>query len=175
MCVPFTAESYEAAFANDFLGGESAAKAEPGTKVGDHEWKILKSDAEGIFPLNSLSTDPQAMNAAAYLSFWVFSPRSDNVLEGNPRGAKLDLTVASDDGLKIWYNNQPILDMPAPRAISYPPFQLNRLSLNRGWNHFLVKVANTHGDWKFHARLQCSDPELAPLLQAALFPEDIKK
>ena len=55
MCVPFTAESYEAAFANDFLGGESAAKAEPGTKVGDHEWKILKSDAEGIFPLNSLS------------------------------------------------------------------------------------------------------------------------
>jgi beta-galactosidase len=172
---PFTAASYEAAFANDFLGGESAAKAEPGTKIGDHEWKILKSDAEGIFPLNSLSTDPQAMNAAAYLSFWVFSPRSDNVLEGNPRGAKLDLTVASDDGLKIWYNNQPILDMPAARAISYPPFQLNRLSLNRGWNHFLVKVANTHGDWKFRARLQCSDPELAPLLQAALFPEISKK
>jgi len=51
------------------------------------------------------------------------------------------------------------------------PFQLKNLSLKRGWNHFLIKVANTHGDWKFQGRLQCHDPELAPLLQAAIFPE----
>ena len=166
----FAAKTYEEAFAADFLNGEAAAKAQPGTKVGELEWKTMESDADGIFTLNSLSSDPQALNAAAYLSFWVFCPRTDDLLE-NPRGAKIDLHAASDDGMKIWYNGKPALDAAAPRPISDPPFLIKRLSLNRGWNHFLIKVANTHGDWKFRGRLQCPDPELAPLLETALFPE----
>ena len=169
----FTAETYEEAFAKDFLGGEAIAAAELGAKVGDHEWKPLIAEG-GIFPLNSLSPDPNALNAAAYLSFWVFCPRTDNLLE-NPRGAKIDLSAASDDGMKVWYNGKLILDAGKPRAVVDAPFELKRLSLNRGWNHFLIKVANTHGDWKFQGRLQCPDPELAHLLQTAIFPEAAAK
>ncbi len=167
---PFTAESYEAACSTDFLAGDDAVDAKPGTKIGDLAWKTVNAGAEGAFVLNALIADPHARHAAAYLSFWVFCPRSDDLLE-NPRGAKLDMTAASDDGLKVWLNGSAVFDAPAPRPITDPPFELSRLSLRRGWNHFLLKVSNTHGDWRLRVRLQCPDPVLAPLLQTGLARE----
>ena len=167
---PFTAETYADLQAKDFIGGEAEAKAEPGTKAGGQEWKKITAGADGVFALNPLTTDADAKNSAAYLSFWVFSPRSDDVLEGNPLGAKIDLSGASDDGLKIWYNGKLVLDSPDPRAISYPPFQLTQLSLKRGWNHFLIKALNVNGLWQFRANLRCNDASLASGLKVAVTP-----
>lgn len=47
-------------------------------------------------------------------------------------------------------------------------YQITRLSLRKGWNSFLIKVVNSHGNWQLKARLQCRDPSLAPLLQSAV-------
>jgi hypothetical protein len=166
---PFVGPDYPAAFQRDWLGGESKAEPVPGARVGESEWRTVGADAQGIFAFNALTQAPGASNHVAYLSFRVFSPRNDELLE-NPRGAKLDLIAGSDDGVRLWLNGRLVLDDPTPRPLRFDDFQLTQLSLRRGWNHFLVKVANTHGDWRFRARLQCADPTLAPLVRTALAP-----
>ena len=44
-------------------------------------------------------------------------------------------------------------------------YKLTGLPLEKGWNHFLVRVANDRGGWRFQARLQCRYPTLASLLR----------
>jgi len=114
--------------------------------------------------------DAEAATQTVYLSFWLFSPRSDNLLEGgvlldHSQGAKVDLLAGSDDGAKIWLDGKLVLENRGKNPLQADQYTLTGLSLKKGWNHFLVRVANDRGGWQFQARLACRYPTLAPLLQ----------
>jgi beta-galactosidase len=168
---PFTAPSYEQALDTDFLAGEASATPRAGDKVGEAVWQEFKAGADALFTFNPLTTDPRAANHIVYASFWIFSPRSDDLLD-DARGAKVNLIAGSDDGAKFWLNGKLIHENRARNPLQPEQYQLTRLSLRKGWNQFLVKVVNDYGPWQFKARVQCSDPSLAPMLQsAAAVPE----
>jgi len=170
---PFAAANYEEALDTDFVGGETTIEPQPGQDVGGNIWQEMSAGADGVFSFNSLKNDLEAANQAAYLSFWLFSPRSDDLMEGGvlldfSQGAKVDFFAGSDDGAKIWFNGKLILENRGKNPLTPDQYQLPRLSLLKGWNHFLVKVVNDRGAWQFQGRLECAYPTLAPLLETAV-------
>lgn len=167
---PFTGASYEEALDTDFLGTEKFPDPQAGAAGGGSSWREMQASLAGVFEFNSLENDAEARNKAAYLSFWLFSPRSDNLLEGgvlldHSQGAKVELLAGSDDGAKIWLNGKVVLENRGKNPLQAEQYKLTGLSLEKGWNHFLVRVANDRGGWQFKARLQCRYPTLAPLLR----------
>ncbi len=170
---PFEAASYEEALDQTFLSKESLADPKAGEPAGKSSWKEIQASPSGIFEFNLLNNDAEAPNQALYLSFWLFSPRSDNLLEGgvlldHSQGAKVDLFAGSDDGTKIWLNGTAVLENRGKNPLQAEQYKLTGLSLNKGWNHFLVRVVNDRGAWQFQARLACRYPTLAPLLRTEL-------
>ena len=170
---PFAAASYEAALDQDFMGGETTLHPKPGQTAGGNTWHEMAAGADAVFQLNDLKNDPEAATQAAYLSFWLFSPRSDDLMQGgvlldHSQGAKVGFFAGSDDGAKIWFNGKPIHENRGKNPLTADQYRLAGLSLEKGWNHFLIKVINDRGNWQFKGRLQCSYPTLAPLLETAV-------
>ena len=170
---PFAAASYEAALDQDFMGGETTLQPKSGQTAGGNTWHEMAAGADAVFQLNDLKNDPEAATQAAYLSFWLFSPRSDDLMQGgvlldHSQGAKVDFFAGSDDGAKIWFNGKPIHENRGKNPLTADQYRLAGLSLQKGWNHFLIKVINDRGNWQFKGRLQCSYPTLAPLLETAV-------
>ncbi len=54
----------------------------------------------------------------------------------------------SDDGIRLWWNGELLVDVGAPRALN-PSSNALELHLEPGVNHLLVKVANGDGNWAF--------------------------
>ena len=167
---PFTGSNYEEALDKDFLGDKGSLDPKPGAPAGSSTWREMQASPAGIFELNTLENDAEAANKAAYLSFWLFSPRSDNLLEGgvlldHSQGAKVNLIAGSDDGAKIWLNGKPVLENRGKNPLQPDQYKLTGLSLEKGWNHFLIRAVNDRGGWQFQARIECRYPTLAPLLQ----------
>jgi hypothetical protein len=80
------------------------------------------------------------------------------------------LAVFSDDGRKIWLNNNQIED---DRKLCGPGVNnTNKIPVNfiQGWNHFIVKVGTQDGLWRFSANIECSDMELLAKLKASAYP-----
>ena len=170
---PFTGSSYEEALDKEFLGNEECRDPQPGAAAGGSSWREMQASPAGVFELNRLENDAEARNKAAFLSFWLFSPRSDNLMEGgvlldHSQGAKVELLAGSDDGAKVWLNRKPVLENRGKNPLQAEQYKLTGLPLEQGWNHFLVRVANDRGGWQFQARLQCRYPTLAPLLRTAV-------
>lgn len=69
----------------------------------------------------------------------------------------LDLSVGSDDGLRLWANGELVIDRAAARALSVHDHRVT-LSLQAGANHLLAKVTNEGGSWAF----RISPPRSAP-------------
>ena len=161
----FNATSYEEALDKDFAGGETTIEPRPGDKLpAGPVWHELAANADAVFSFNPLATEPDPVNHVAYASFWLFSPRADELLDDG-RGAKVDLIAGSDDGAKFWLNGQLIHENRGKNPLQPEQYQLTRLSLRKGWNHFLIKVVNASGDWQLKARLQCADPDFAAQLR----------
>lgn len=163
----FSAASHEEAFDRDFLGDEKRAMPKAGDMVDGNSWKAGESQANGTWALPLRGKAADATHSAAYMSFWVFSPRSDVLLE-DPRGAKIDLFAAGDGRGKIWLNGVPILSHRTESPMLPDQHQLPKLSLTKGWNHFLVKVVNDVVPGQFRARLICSDVSLRQGIRSAL-------
>jgi beta-galactosidase len=164
----FKAASYEEALDKDFVGGESTLAPRSGDQLpAGPTWCELVAGDDSVLSFNPLATEPDAVNHVAYASFWLFSPRADDLLD-DARGAKVDLIAGSDDGAKFWFNGQLIHENREKNPLQPEQYQLTRLSLRKGWNHFLVKVVNAGGKWQLKARLECADPGLAAQLRTAV-------
>ena len=76
---------------------------------------------------------------------------------------------------KIWLNKTQIIEdyrICGPGVINTSKLPL---TLNKGWNHFLVKVGTQDGYWTFSAKLECSDPELMKKIKASSLPGKANK
>jgi HEAT repeat protein len=82
----------------------------------------------------------------AYARTWVHSDHNQS--------ARLEL--GSDDGLKVWLNDQPIFSLNVARALR-PGSDTVNVNLHSGWNSLLLKITQHNQGWAFCARLRKSD------------------
>ena len=167
VCGSFPSETFAAAFHSDGLAGKVGARPEPGDLAAGHEWREVPSGPDGDFNFKRMRLDGPQQNAAAYMSFWVWSPRALDDLLIEPDMPKLDLVGGADDAYKVWLNGSLVAEQQRVGPLSPDEFRAATLPMQQGWNHFLVKVVQASGEWRFTARFECSDEQYMAQLQGA--------
>jgi hypothetical protein len=121
-------------------------------------WRIVQAGSTGYVRLDELVQPNEQV--LAYGLAYVLSPddRQASVLLG------------SDDGVRVWLNDELVHTNPAYRAavLDEDRFSTN---LKKGWNKVLIKVLQGAGGWGYYFRF--SDPKGE--LRWGLRPEDQKK
>lgn len=167
VCGSFGADNAQTAYDTDAVGISSALQPKAGDKSGGREWQVKAAGDDGIFNFLHLDLPGPSQNAAVYLSFWVWSPRPLDNLLLEPNLPKLDLLIGSDDGCQVWLNSKQIQEDRGTHPLVPGSLQCKAMPLQRGWNHFLVKVVQGSGEWQFRADLRSSDPQFLSQLRTS--------
>jgi hypothetical protein len=107
-------------------------------------WNKIQAEPSGFMRLENRITPSE--RGIVYGQVYVFSPDKRDVL----------LLVGSDDGVRLWLNEELVHTNPAYRG-AYPDQDRIPISLNKGWNSLLIKVLQGGGGWGFYVRFV--DPE----------------
>jgi hypothetical protein len=112
-----------------------------GSEVG---WKKASAPPTGSVDLSEIFQPNEQV--VGYGLTYIYSPdeRSTHILLG------------SDDGVRVWLNDELIHSNPAYRAHS-PDQDKIKVTLRPGWNKLLIKVLQGAGGWGFYLRL--ADPD----------------
>ncbi len=146
------------------LSEDEFTKVKLGTVTKGHYWDVLSSDANGIFDFKKVNLN-HSEYASAYLSFWMYSPRSLTDLLIEPDMPRLDMHFGVDDALAISINGKLVKDYLRTSAYVEDEITLEGMPLEKGWNHILIKVGQETGDWKTKVRFSSTKP---------VFMKDIK-
>jgi pimeloyl-ACP methyl ester carboxylesterase len=139
---PRGAQSREAAFARDQLGGEADADPREGdpapARKGLH-WRLHVSKGLKVNLRKLLSP---ATRTAAYAFARIVVPTA--------RAARL--LLGSDDGVRAWLNGALVRERLVKRGHD-PDNELVPVELRAGVNRLLLKIDQTGGGWAFSARI----------------------
>jgi hypothetical protein len=103
-------------------------------------WQTITAPASGFVALNqSIQPSEQAI---AYGLTYLYSPEDREVI----------LLVGSDDGVKLWVNDNLVHTNPAYRG-AYPDQDRVKVTLKKGWNKILIKVLQGAGGWGYYLRI----------------------
>ena len=102
-------------------------------------WQVIKASPSGYVRLDNLLKP--SSRGIAYALVYLYSP------ENFPT----KLLVGSDDGLRVWLNDQLLHTNPAYRAAA-PDQDSLAVVLKKGWNKLLLKILQGEGGWGFYAR-----------------------
>lgn len=125
----------------------SLSEEYPGKDSKKLKWETASADKSGFIPLQRMISPNE--RAVAYALAYVYSPDD----------REATLLIGSDDGIKIWLNNEPVHMNPAYRG-AYPDQDKIKANLNKGKNTLLLKVLQGGGGWGFYARFVDPDKEL---------------
>lgn len=121
-------------------------------------WQTFTAPASGFVALNQLMQPNE--QAIAYGLTYLYSPEDREVT----------LLVGSDDGVKLWVNDNLVHTNPAFRG-AYPDQDQVKVSLKKGWNKILIKVLQGAGGWGYYLRIP--DPKSEYRWNAQPPPEKI--
>jgi len=107
-------------------------------------WKKIQAESSGFMRLENRITPSE--RGLVYGLVYVFSPDRRDAL----------MLVGSDDGVRLWLNEELIHTNPAYRG-AYPDQDRIPVSLKKGWNSLLIKVLQGGGGWGYYVRFV--DPE----------------
>ena len=156
----FETDNYDQALDKQFISIPMSAYPKKNKFVGPHKWSLLDAN-QGIFDLKKLDSMNSAMPAGAvYLSFWAKSPKPLNELLADPDIPNVSFKFGSDDGCIIWLNGEKIFEDRGCHPMVADQFSIDELPLRKGWNNFVVKVAQKGGEWRFSGRLNSSNREI---------------
>lgn len=124
-------------------------------------WRVVEAKQDiggvgGLRPLN-LAEGLAEENRTSAVGYLYRTIRAD-------RAGELPVAVGSDDGLRLWFNGELLIDENAERALD-PRAHRVALRLQPGVNHLLAKVSQGAGEWKFQ---MAQDLEPDPVAAAAL-------
>jgi hypothetical protein len=119
----------------------------PGQQIDGHFWEKASAQ-QGVFDLSKSNLNGPATNAVAYLSFWIYSPRSLSNLLLEPDMPKLDMYIGSDNGFQVFMNNKLIKETLNTGIFTKRSQAIKALPLEKGWNHFLIKSIQKNDGWK---------------------------
>lgn len=108
------------------------------------EWEKISADQTGYIRLENRIDPPE--NAIVYGYVNIYSPEDLNTV----------LLIGSDDGIRIWMNDNLVHTNAAYRG-AYPDQDKIPVVLKKGWNKLLIKVLQGSGGWGYYVRF--IDPE----------------
>ncbi|MDI6845596.1 MAG: DUF2961 domain-containing protein [Candidatus Saccharicenans sp.] len=103
-------------------------------------WKQIKAQPNGYVNLAQLIQPSE--QAIAYSLTYLYSPEDREVV----------LLLGSDDGVRLWVNDQLVHTNPVYRG-AYPDQDRVKVSLKAGWNKVLIKVLQGAGGWGYYLRI----------------------
>jgi hypothetical protein len=146
---PFTAHDKDAGFSEVFTPEKEFNPDKAFVNKDDTEinWQEITIKNDGIIDFDRWFG--QADNKAAYAHVYVWSPKEKT----------FELKLGSDDGVKVWVNNQEIFKNEVQRALVIDQDKMQVL-LHNGWNDLLIKVVNISGEWELILHFIDPDKEL---------------
>ncbi|QQE13309.1 glycoside hydrolase family 2 [Planctomycetota bacterium] len=136
--------------------------------AGEHTWFKSKTDQLGVFDFNTMGMKGKDDFPVAYVSFWIWSPRPLDDLLAEPDMPQLDLMLSVDNSYMLWLNGEKISEEIREARPVRGEFCIEALQLKTGWNHFLVKVIESHDEWGLSASLKTSDQAFLDKLKSSL-------
>jgi len=174
VCGPFGADSAQAAFDTDFIGGETKIHPVENSKTKRMPWTMKSVTSAGDFNFKKMGLSGPMDNAVVYVSFWLWSPRPLDDLLIEPDMPKLDFVGGADDAWKVWLNGEMMSEKFRTGPLDIGMIDCKTMPIKQGWNHFLIKVVQGGGNWQFAAQLKCSDYTYMGQLKAAAENPDQK-
>lgn len=159
--------SLQEAADKNFIDPASGGAIKLNSTLDGKPWSLLYEES-GLVDFTKAKMDGPKNNAVAYLSFWVSSPRALDDLLIEPNIPVVNMEVAADDAVQVWLNGKRIINNIRNGDIDNGKAKADALKLHQGWNHFLIKVIQLGGEWKFTGRLTCNQPDFLADLESAL-------
>lgn len=119
----------------------------PETAAETIEWRSVTSETTGF--LNLMNQFSPHENRVAYARAWVVSPDD----------RETELLFGSDDGAKIWLNDDVVFEKVVWRG-ALPDQEAIKVRLKKGVNPLLVKLENGVGGWGLFVRFRDPDGSL---------------
>lgn len=149
------------------LTEEEFMKIKVGTLTKGIYWDVLSADSTGVF--NFLNSNLKHKKyASAYLSFWVYSPRSLTDLLIEPDMPRLDMHIGADDALAFSVNGKLIKEYIRESGFVKDELVYEGVPLEKGWNHILIKVGQSTGDWKCQVSFSSTKPQFLKELKSVV-------
>ncbi|MCU0474011.1 MAG: glycoside hydrolase family 2 [Bacteroidales bacterium] len=136
-------------------------------KVNEFYWIDAVADSSGVFDFKKMNITYKEW-CGAYLSFWVYSPRSLTDLLAEPDMPRLDMHFEVDDMFALYVNGNMVKAFMHKDEWSKGEAIYEALPLEKGWNHILVVTGQTLGDWKTKIRLASAKPEFLKEIKSAV-------
>jgi hypothetical protein len=122
-------------------------KRYPGKGNQEANWIKIQAEPSGYVRLTELIMPNEQV--VVYALGYVFSPGP----------VETSILLGSDDGVRIWLNDELVHSNPAYRG-AYPDQDSVKVSLRKGWNKVLVKVLQGAGSWGYYVRFVDPDGNL---------------
>jgi len=122
-------------------------KRYPGKGNQEVAWRKIQAEPSGYVRLTELIKPNEQV--VVYALGHVFSPGP----------VETYILLGSDDGVRIWLNDELVHSNPAYRG-AYPDQDSVKVSLRKGWNKVLVKVLQGAGGWGYYVRFVDPDGKL---------------
>jgi len=139
--------------AEDFIQKLNALKPQPGMRSGGKLWHLITSNNEFSFNLKGPEVSGSNENGAVYLSFWLYSPRDLINFLTEPDMPALDIRLEIFDAFEIHLNGKSIAKDYDTNGRT---IHLERLPIERGWNHFIIKIVHGTGDGPWNTKVSFS-------------------
>jgi beta-galactosidase len=136
------APSLDAALAwNDTAA--AAARPVSGARVGELAWQPVTSPSRDRFIFHDLKQGgAEAGSYAVEFSYWIRSPRAlDDLLADGPDAPRFTTICYVADRCRLFLNGRELQPARAVPADYRTRLEFAAIPLQKGWNHFLVKVA----------------------------------
>lgn len=163
----YPVESLKEGADKNFIDPASGDAIRQNATTNTKPWTLLYEEST-LVDFSKVKMDGPKNNAVAYLSFWVQSPRALDDLLIEPNIPVVNIEVAADDAVQVWLNGKQIINNIRNGDIDNGKAKADALKLHQGWNHFLIKVIQLGGEWKFTGRLTCNQPDFLADLESAL-------
>lgn len=134
-----------------FISDLHNLKPQLGMRAGGKLWNTIASNNEFKFNLKGPEISGSNENGAIYLSFWLYSPRDLINFLLEPDMPALFLNIETQDAFQIILNGKSVHKETNSAGKS---IKTERLDIERGWNHFIIKVVHGTGDGPWNAKIR---------------------
>ncbi|MFC4673788.1 glycoside hydrolase family 2 protein [Dysgonomonas termitidis] len=141
-------QSVDKLLSTDFIDGESSIVPQLKTISGNESWIVTTSDNNGVFTLARPERDRVPV---AYMSFWIYSPRSLSNLLAEPDMPSLDMYSVLEGGITVYLNNHQIASM---EIAGKDENRIPNIMLDKGWNHMVIKLVNPKNNFQLKANIR---------------------
>jgi len=153
----------------NFINNEHELKPLLGDMIEGRRWVVVNADKNGIIDIGNSQLSGSNENAAVYISFWLFSPRSLVNLLAEPDMPHLNMQIGAEKGVALFINGS-LIEKNTSTEFVKDGSKISNLPLDKGWNHLLLKVVRGSGEeqWEANVKFESDSPEYMKLLLSAV-------